>query len=193
MDKNLYFFVDEQGKQHGPVKAEYFRMHGIAASSLVWFEGLPRWVKASDVPYLKSFIKTHGVESLNQPSHYQDHLKSKLPAQGSVVGNPMEHLNLEVDVPKNWILESVLITLFWCFPFGIVGLIYAMRVDSLWSKGHYAESIKASRTAGCWVKWGFMIVLVIILLYLLISILVPTAEFSIFNYNKYLMNQGLFE
>lgn len=190
MDNNLYFFVDDQGKQHGPVKAEYFKIHGIAASSLVWFEGLPNWVKASEVSYLKPFIKARGVESLNQPAHYHDHLKSKSVSQSGVGAH---HLKLEVEAPKNWIVESVLITLFLCLPLGIISLIYAMRVKPLWDRGEYTESIRVSRVAGAWVKWGFLTIFVIIMLYLVISILVPTAEYSIFNYNNYLINQGLFK
>ncbi|MEG1648631.1 MAG: CD225/dispanin family protein [Rikenellaceae bacterium] len=193
MDKNLYFFVDVQGNQYGPVRAEYFRVHGIAASSLVWFEGMPHWAKASEVPFLKGFIRASGVESQAQPEHYHNHLISKTAQMSPPTDNAKQFLPLEVDPPKNWILESVMITIFCCFPFGIVALVYALKVLPSWNRGSYAESIKASQIAGQWVKWGVMIVLVVALIYILVSILVPSYHYSLFHYNQYLINQGLFE
>ena len=54
--------------------------------------------------------------------------------------------------PKNWLVESILCTLCCCLPFGIVGIVKASNVNSLWNAGRYDEAYKASADAK---KWTF--------------------------------------
>lgn len=69
--------------------------------------------------------------------------------------------------PKNWLVESILVTILCCLPFGIVGIIYASKVNSEWAAGRYAEAETASKEAGKWTKIGFFVGLGIVVLYLL--------------------------
>jgi hypothetical protein len=57
--------------------------------------------------------------------------------------------------PKTWLVESILITIFCCLPFGIVGIVYASKVESRFYAGQIEASLKASRDAGKWTKLGF--------------------------------------
>jgi len=68
--------------------------------------------------------------------------------------------------PKNWLVESILVTLFCCLPLGIVGIVNAASVDSKYRAGDYAGAAEASATAGKWTKIGFWIGLIIGLLYI---------------------------
>ncbi|MEA5128830.1 MAG: CD225/dispanin family protein [Proteiniphilum sp.] len=52
--------------------------------------------------------------------------------------------------PRNWLWQSILATLFCCIPFGVVGIIYAAKVDSLYFNGKYEESERMSRKARMW-------------------------------------------
>lgn len=63
---------------------------------------------------------------------------------------------------KTWLLESILATIFCCLPFGIVGIVYAIKVNSLHDQTRYEESRRASKNAK---KWA-MIALTIGILYL---------------------------
>ena len=49
--------------------------------------------------------------------------------------------------PKNWLVESILVTILCCLPFGIVGIINASKVNSLYDQGLYDESIRSSANA----------------------------------------------
>jgi uncharacterized membrane protein YvbJ len=51
--------------------------------------------------------------------------------------------------PKTWLVESILATVLCCL-LGIVGIIYAAKVESLWSQGRKAEAIEASKMAKTW-------------------------------------------
>lgn len=67
--------------------------------------------------------------------------------------------------PKNWLVESILITLFCCLPLGIVAIVNASKVNSAFASGNYDEAQKASLEAGKWVKWGLISGLVVGILY----------------------------
>jgi hypothetical protein len=57
--------------------------------------------------------------------------------------------------PKNWLVEAILVTIFCCLPFGIVGIVFASQVNSKYSSGDYSGALQASREAGKWTKIGF--------------------------------------
>lgn len=69
--------------------------------------------------------------------------------------------------PKTWLAESILVTIFCCLPFGIVGIVHAAKVDSAFNAGNYEEADNASREAKKWLMIGFWIGIVAIGLYLL--------------------------
>ncbi|MDB5234953.1 MAG: CD225/dispanin family protein [Hymenobacter sp.] len=57
--------------------------------------------------------------------------------------------------PKNWLVESILVTIFCCLPFGIVGIIKAAEVNTKVAAGDYAGAQQSSQEAGKWTKIGF--------------------------------------
>jgi hypothetical protein len=69
--------------------------------------------------------------------------------------------------PKNWLVESILVTLFCCLPFGIAGIVFASQVNSKFSVGDFAGAQKASQEAGKWTKIGFFVGLAGIVLYMI--------------------------
>lgn len=70
--------------------------------------------------------------------------------------------------PKTWMVESILVTILCCLPFGIVGIVNAAKVNSLYSAGKYDEALRASNEAGKWTKIGAGIGLAIIIIYVLL-------------------------
>ncbi len=70
--------------------------------------------------------------------------------------------------PKTWLVESILTTLFCCMPFGIVGIVYASKVESLYQNGLYDQAQKASEDAGKWTKLSFWLGLGIGIIYLIL-------------------------
>lgn len=57
--------------------------------------------------------------------------------------------------PKTWLLQSVLITIFCCIPFGVVGIINSCSVSSAFAAGNNELAEQKSKEAGKWVKIGF--------------------------------------
>ncbi|MBR1549164.1 MAG: CD225/dispanin family protein [Bacteroidales bacterium] len=53
----------------------------------------------------------------------------------------------EQGCPKTYLMESVLATIFCCFPVGIFGIINANRVESLYRNGQYKKAFESSQKA----------------------------------------------
>ncbi len=90
--------------------------------------------------------------------------------------------------PKNWLVESILVTLFCCLPFGIAGIVFAAQVSSKYSVGDYEGALQASREAGKWTKIGFFIGLGVVVLYVIAIAFFGVSGFwaaSHHSYNSY--------
>lgn len=79
--------------------------------------------------------------------------------------------------PKNWLAESILVTIFCCLPFGIVGIVNASQVNSRFASGDYEGALSASREAGKWTKLGFWIGMGLIALYIIAVFLFGATAF----------------
>jgi hypothetical protein len=63
---------------------------------------------------------------------------------------------MEQSQPKNYLVESILVTIFCCQPFGIVGIVFASQVNSKYTSGDFEGAVKASKNAKKWMKWGII-------------------------------------
>jgi hypothetical protein len=74
-------------------------------------------------------------------------------------------------MPRTWFVESILVTIFCCLPFGIAGIVNASRVETRHRLGDYTGAIRSSEEAGKWTKIGFWIAVAGCVIYLAILIL----------------------
>ncbi len=72
--------------------------------------------------------------------------------------------------PKTWLAESILATIFCCLPFGVVGIVYAAKVSSLFAAGNIEAAEEASRNAKKWTLIGCCTGIVLILIYVVFGI-----------------------
>ena len=73
--------------------------------------------------------------------------------------------------PKNWQVESILVTLFCCLPLGIAGIINASKVEGLFLAGDIVGANKAAADAKKWTMYGLFAGLAVIVLYFLFILL----------------------
>ncbi len=59
-------------------------------------------------------------------------------------------INTTNQKPENYLIWAILSTLFCCLPLGIVAVIKANQVDSLWLGQRYDEALVASNEAKKW-------------------------------------------
>lgn len=79
--------------------------------------------------------------------------------------------------PKNWLAESILVTLFCCLPFGIAGIVNAAQVSSKFAAGDYDGALRASQEAGKWTKIGFWVGIGVAALYILLFVVLGVGGF----------------
>lgn len=52
----MKYYIAENGQQAGPFEPNELLLHGLTVNSLVWCEGMPNWVSASQVPELMAVL-----------------------------------------------------------------------------------------------------------------------------------------
>lgn len=89
----------------------------------------------------------------------------------------MENQPMNQRPPKTWLVESILVTLFCCLPFGIAGIVNAAKVESRFYANDIEGAQRASSEAGKWTKIGFFIGIAGIAIYFILMILGVAAGF----------------
>ncbi|MDB5191277.1 MAG: CD225/dispanin family protein [Segetibacter sp.] len=79
--------------------------------------------------------------------------------------------------PKNWLVESILVTIFCCLPFGIAGIVNAANVNSKFAAGDYNGAIESSKNAAKWTKIGFWIGVGLIVLWIIMAVIFGSMVF----------------
>jgi predicted Zn finger-like uncharacterized protein len=73
------------------------------------------------------------------------------------------------EVP-NYLVQSILVTLCCCWPFGIVAIINAAKVNSLLASGDYDGAVRASDAAQKWCWIAFVLGLIVNVLYVVLQL-----------------------
>ena len=131
----MKYYMHTGGQQLGPFEESELLSHGLTASTMVWCEGMPDWVAASQVPEL-----SHLLPPSQQPPSYQPQ-----PGYG-----PQQPYGAQPPMPDTYMVWAILATLLCCLPFGIVSIVKASQVSTLYYQGNYAEARAASRAARNW-------------------------------------------
>jgi uncharacterized membrane protein YvbJ len=84
------------------------------------------------------------------------------PYQATVTGPPATGPPATGEKPKNYLVESILVTLCCCIPLGIVGIVYAAQVDTKWNAGDHQGAIISADNAKKWTLIGFVVGFVLI-------------------------------
>lgn len=93
-------------------------------------------------------------------------------------GNSMFNQEQPTTPPKNYLVESILITILCCLPLGIAGIINATKVEGLFAAGDYDGAQHAADEAKKWCKYGLIGGIVVGVLYAIYMIVVVGAAAS---------------
>lgn len=142
----------KNGEQKGPVPTEFIsslaQSGQLQRTDLVWTEGMKDWLPAESAPGL-SF-----PGAVSQPG-------STIPP------------GLPPQAVSNYLVWSILSTVFCCLPGGIVAIIYSCKVNTAIELGNYVMAQEASKKAKMWNIISLCVGLVTTLVYGLIM-LIPT-------------------
>ena len=165
-----YYYSDGKEK-FGPFDLKELGQKDIQKETLIWYEGLGDWTPAGNI---EEFSQLLTGSPPPVPGIQKEAVTSTAPQFSAGAGR--EDVRLDV-VPKTWLVESILVTIFCCMPLGIVGIINAARVEARFHAGDHAAALRASREAGTWTKVGFWIGVGVLVLYLLMFLV------GVFNFD----------
>jgi hypothetical protein len=163
-----YYYADSARQIKGPVPFEQLRTllreGALTASSLVAEVGASDWVKLSEV--LTDLAPPPGQNEPPAPpgSPYATPGTATPPFYFPATG-------LDRRIP-NYLVQSILVTIFCCLPFGIVAIVYASKVDTLQLTGDFQGAQSASNSAKTWCLISFIIGIIIV------ALLVMTGFFA---------------
>lgn len=67
--------------------------------------------------------------------------------------------------PQNYLVFAILSTILCCLPAGVVSIVFAAKVNTLYAEGKYDEAVSASKKAKTWAIVSLVLALVFWILY----------------------------
>jgi hypothetical protein len=124
----------------------------VTSTDLVWRDGMGDWTAVSAVPELASLVRQ--VPAVPATTAMQG---SASPYQPPLAGSS--------NTIPNYLWQSIVVTIFCCWPFGIPAIINAAKVDSMKSRGDLQGAMEASAKAKKWCVISVASWVVVIILY----------------------------
>lgn len=129
---------------------------------MVWHHPMEKWLPAENFPELEDLFA-------NEPPVMQSPGTPERPVP------TRQHLPYD-QMPRTWLVESILVTFFCCMPFGIAGIVNAARVETRYNAGDVEGARRSSDEAGKWTKIGFWIALAFIFLYIIFIVFIVVID-----------------
>lgn len=164
----MQYWAYIDGEQKGPMELDQLLALNITHETLVWHEGLETWIPVKELSELSTFLNTPtanevvpppiannttynqqtppgpGVQEPTQaPAYNQEYPRY---AQGQ---QPYQNHSVPPCPPTN-LVWAILSLICCCQVLGIVAVVYAAQVTSLYNTGKYEASRKASNNAMIW-------------------------------------------
>ena len=159
----MEWYYAKHGERKGPVTIATLRSMmvtgEVAQTDLVWREGMSDWLPAGQVPEISgSDTVADGSLSPAPPN------AGEAPVGASGTGvSPGPTAAARI---PNYLVQSILVTIFCCWPLGIPAIVFAAKVDGLVAQGDIAGAMDASRKAKTWSWVSFGAGLTVVLIYL---------------------------
>ena len=149
------YYILNGSEQQGPYTIDQLRGR-VTPQTYVWREGLADWVQAINLPELSVVLLPEGSVS---PSG--------------------------VVKPKDYLVESILVTLFCCMVFGILGIVYSVQANSAFSSGNITAANEFSAKAKQWVTYGFWCGIAIVGIYAILALMGALSSISLTSISEF--------
>lgn len=174
MNEQIYYA--EGNQRRGPFTLEEIRSFNLQPNTLIWYKGLSEWVPICQAPLTSSFYMQAPVNGYQQQPQSQGYGYQQQP-QAHGYGYQQQNPLQAPEKPDTYMVWAILTTLLCCLPFGIVSIVYASKVDTLYFAGRYDEAEEASRKAKNWATWSAISAIIVIVAYIALVGIVIGASF----------------
>lgn len=153
----MNYYIVQGNEPKGPFSLEQLKKYDITPETLVYNESMTNWTPAGNVPELRKLIFGIVTPPIATPP-------TNMYQQPAYTNQPIP------PCPKTWLAESILVTLFCCLPFGIVGIIKAYSVSSAYENSDFTKAKHNSRKARKWVLISLICGIIAYLLFVAITL-----------------------
>jgi hypothetical protein len=162
----MQYWINHRGVQSGPVDLDALKEMGLTSAAYVWHEGLPDWVKITQLPELQGLYVMENGTTAPQPQQATVAAEPQAQEEGqTVMGQPYQpyqqqpyqqqpqyaqpQASSEPCPPTNlaWAIISMILC---CIPTGIVAIVYALKVTNKYREGDIEGAKRASETSAWW-------------------------------------------
>jgi len=179
-----YYYIDDMTRQQqGPFPLNELQGKNIRPETMVWRSGMPDWARAESVDELAFLFDS----KIPVPQEKKEPVKQVLDIRHNThpssytprTDNRREEnkWNDIVPMPKNWLVESILLSIFCCSPVSVVGIFFASKVESLYYAKDFAGATRASNNARNWALAGILFIPVCYLLFFMFTTFVSLLAF----------------
>lgn len=148
----MQYWINHNGVQSGPVDLDGLKELGLTSAAYVWHEGLPDWVKITQLPELQGLYEmvTPNAEpaAVGQPAQAQP--VEPNPAVQQPEYNYQPQPAATEPCPPTNLAWAIISTVLCCIPTGIVAIIYALKVSNKYREGDIEGAKRASETGAWW-------------------------------------------
>lgn len=168
----MEIYIHANGSNMGPYSLEQLKDLGISPDTPVWYNGLPDWTPAGVAPATRELFFAPSPDKAIVPEEPSAETQAT-PASGESAPpipsgqqgyNPNQgyygrqgynpqgypYGPGQQGPPPSYLAWAIISTLCCCIPFGVVAIVYASKVNSLWARGDMYGAKKASERAQMW-------------------------------------------
>ena len=168
----MEIYIHANGSNMGPYSLEQLKDLGISPDTPVWYNGLPDWTPAGVAPATRELFFAPSPDKAIVPEEPSAEAQAT-PASGESAPpipsgrqgyNPNQgyygrqgynpqgypYGPGQQGPPPSYLAWAIISTLCCCIPFGVVAIVYASKVNSLWARGDMYGAQKASERAQLW-------------------------------------------
>lgn len=157
-----YYYIDDISKlQCGPFNPNELLRKNIRPGTMVWCPGMHDWTEAGALPEL-AFLFDPGISAPPKRDEASELINTS-------TSHSDEKDRIQYPLPKTWLIEAIIFTFICCSPVSLVGLFFAIRVETLYSNRDYVGSEKASNRAKMWGLGGILFWPAIYVIYSLVK------------------------
>lgn len=194
----IKYYYSLDGQQLGPVTIEELKTIGITKDTLVWKNGMDDWKAARLVEELDFIFEPTppplqtendlevtpvNKEPLEEVKHEAAARPEESPKSATATASATRPKTPIYPKPYNWLVPSIIVTLLCCMPFGIVSIIYASRVNSLYAANDYMGAVKSASNAKKWVIIAAVLGIIATIIYLFVGVAALGTELESDNYD----------
>lgn len=165
-----YYYIDNISKQQcGPFTSQELLSKNIQPETMVWRSGMPDWMQAGKVQDLsflfhdtitapqaapeKGRIDLTKNATIREKTSHSGYNNPSVSNTSNNIGSSFDDI---IPLPKNWLIEAIILSVICCSPVSVVGIYYASQVESRYAARDFKGSVSSSNSARNWALLGML-------------------------------------